>query len=102
MRLANTSTSGMSFWDPTVQAVWERGNVVSGYDPRIWRQDQCGAWIRRDHYGNADSQHGWEIDHIRPVAGGGGDELSNLQPLHWRNNRGKGDSYPNWSCVVRA
>jgi len=102
MRVTNTSVSGLGFWDFTVEAVWNRGVMVSGYDPAVWRQDKCGAWIRRDHYGNTDSQHGWEIDHIRPVSDGGGDELANLQPLHWRNNRGKGDNYPTWSCVVRA
>lgn len=37
---------------------------------------------------NTDSPHGWEIDHINP---GGGDGLSNLQPLHYETNRRKGD-----------
>ena len=44
--------------------------------------------------------YSWEIDHIRPVAHGGGDELTNLQPLQWKNNRHKGDDFPNWSCAV--
>ena len=37
---------------------------------------------------------GWEIDHIKPVARGGSDDLSNLQPLYWETNRNKGDQYP--------
>jgi len=41
-----------------------------------------------------------EIDHIKPVSLGGTDDLRNLQPLHWRNNRYKGDNYPDWDCVA--
>ena len=66
------------------------------------RKDACGAWMRRDHHGRTDSEYGWEVDHVRPVAEGGSDHLANLQPLQWQNNRHKGDSYPNWTCAVRA
>jgi hypothetical protein len=39
---------------------------------------------------------------IRPVAAGGGDELENLQPLQWENNRHKSDLWPQWACKRRA
>lgn len=79
----------MSFANDTIQRVWEKATVVGNNDPGVWRKDQCGAWIARIEYGNRRSQYGWEIDHIRPVADGGGDEVSNLRPLQWENNAAK-------------
>jgi len=49
-----------------------------------------------DH-GNTEAKYGWEIDHIKPLAMGGLDNIDNLQPLQWENNRKKGDTYP-WNC----
>jgi len=71
-----------------IQKVWEKGQVVSGNDPNVWRKDECGAWIGRQSYGNRNSKYGWEIDHISP---GGPDTLSNLRPLQWENNVDKSD-----------
>lgn len=30
------------------------------------------------------------------------DDLSNLQPLQWENNRHQGDNYPDWTCKVKS
>jgi len=69
-----------------VQAVWEKGRRVLGRDPGLWRKDDFGNLIHKPAYGDRNSSHGWEIDHKRPVAWGGNDMLSNLRPLHWRDN----------------
>jgi len=76
----------MSFSENTIQKVWDKGVVVPGNDCNVWRKDRCGAWIGRSYYGNRNSQYGWEIDHITPESENGGDELSNLRPLQWKNN----------------
>lgn len=89
------------FSDYIVNDVWQKARKEMGYDPDIWRKDFAGAWIRRDHYG-VESKYGWEIDHLRPSSNGGSDELSNLNPLHWRNNRKKLDDYPEFQTIVTS
>jgi len=78
----------ISFTEEEIQQVWEKGTTVSGNDPNVWRKDACGAWISRSRHGDMDSQYGWHIDHINP---NGGDGLSNLRPLQWKNNLDKSD-----------
>jgi len=92
----NTSGYGQKFDEKTIQAVWLKGKatIYSSF-----RKDVCGASMQWDRYGQA-GQFGWEIDHILPVALGGTDYLSNLQPLMWENNRHKSDNYPRWTCRV--
>lgn len=74
----------MAWNEEVIGAVWEKGKPTS--DSANWRKDQCDAWIKRDQYGKRQSAYGWEIDHIKAVANGGGNQLSNLRPLHCENN----------------
>jgi len=84
------------FDEKMIEAVWRKSLFVPGY---TWRKDQqCGAPIKREEYGNRESKYGWEIDHINPV---GSDNLENLQPLQWENNVAKSDSRGGrWTCAV--
>ena len=90
-------------WLPTtIQKVWQKAVYVSAEnDANGFRKDACGMWMKFDQHGNRDTEYGWEIDHKKPVALGGLDNPDNLQPLHWKNNVGKGDSIL-WKCTVRA
>ena len=100
MRSYNTKSDGGSFDEATIEAVWQKGTPESYAS---FRKDHCGASMHRPKYGKQE-QWGWEIDHIKPVSKGGTDDLSNLRPMQWENNRAKGDSYPDsaWTCKVTS
>jgi hypothetical protein len=57
--------------------------------------------MQKNKYGTQDSM-GWENSHVYPLARGGDDELINLIPMQWQNNRNKSNSYPSYQCSVKA
>ena len=79
----------MIFADEIILKVWQKAEIDEYNVPNDFRKDQCGAWIERTQYGNHDSAYGWEIDHIKPQSDDSSSDLSNLRPLHWKNNVSK-------------
>jgi hypothetical protein len=83
--------------DPVlVDAVWQHGRAMPEADPAQWRQDACGAWMRRDQYG-LESDFGWKIERVSP---GGADTARNLRPFHCRNGYDVSTGKPH--CRVSA
>ena len=88
--------------DEEIQRVWEKGITVEDVDADLFRHDAAGAWIARDCYGNLESIYGWEIDHIYPLSRGGDNQMDNLRPMNWRNNKSKKNDYPYYKAVVTS
>ena len=92
-RERNTTVTGDAFDEEIVEAVWSNAAIIDDKDPAEYRRDIFGNEICRESLGKQ-SIMGWEIDHIKPVAKGGTDDLSNLQVLQSKANVIKGDNYP--------
>jgi len=100
----------MVFSESNKRSVWNKGIIDSRYPADKVRKDACGAWIIWDDFGKRESPFGWEIDHIYPEAlyklhnatSNDIDNIENLRPLHWKNNRSKGANYPTYQAAVRA
>ncbi len=91
----------MNYSEQKIQQVWEKGIIVEGYDPAMYRKDVCGAWIKFTEFGR-DTEWGWSIDHVFPISKGGNNNLINLRPMHYKNNISKGDNHPEYKAVITS
>lgn len=93
-----------------ILSVWEKGQIVDGFSPDLYRKDPCGAWIVWDKYGANDNIYGWEIDHIFPltrldkldIPEEKKWDLRNLRPMQHQNNASKGDDYPSYTSIITS
>lgn len=87
-----------------IDQIWLKATAVDGFNSDKWRKDFAGAWIQRDQFGLSGLQapFGWSIDHLKPRSMGGSDDVSNLLPLHWKNNVAKSNRYPEFKTVVTS
>ena len=74
----------MDYTEDTILKVWQKGQIDEYNVPNNFRKDNCGAWIERTEYGNANSPYGWNIDKINQDSNS--DEITNLYPVHSKNN----------------
>ena len=87
----------MPFSKETIEKVWLHARAATELDPEVWRKDECGAWIRREHYGREDSEFGWNIVN---VSAGEPDALENLRPMHHANRYDRANRRAR--CKVKA
>ena len=73
-----------------IDQAWEEAKPICGQNPDVFRRDSDGNKIRKASYGTR-GEYGWELDHVKPKSKGGSDKSQNIQPLHWKANRKKGD-----------
>ena len=93
-----------------LDVIWNKGQVVKGYNEKCYRKDACGAWMIREKYGDRTSPFGWEIDHIYPKSKLSEsisdvsliDDVKNLRPLNWKNNESKGNDYPSYQAKITS
>lgn len=86
--------------------IWEKGLVVDGLDPAVYRTDVAEAMMKRDCYGE-EGNLGWEVDHIFPrkkleelkIPEVMHDNMLNLRPMNSKNNAKKGDDYPEYKSA---
>jgi 5-methylcytosine-specific restriction endonuclease McrA len=66
--------------------IWEKAKPIEGKNPKQIRKDKFGKEIAFDAYG-LESPKGWNVHHIVPLEKGGKNDISNLEPLHWKNHK---------------
>lgn len=96
-RNPNSNRNGGAWTPEQINAVWQKGRQIPNYLTSEYRWDACGQVMKFSEHGNRNHEYGWEIDHINPVSNNGSDDISNIQPLNWKNNATKGDNL-NWRC----
>lgn len=81
-----------NFSKERLDQIWDKGKVIPGKNPDLYRTDKFGNTMYKPSYGLY-SPMGWNVDHSKPQAEGGTDHLNNLQPMNSKANSSKSDKY---------
>ena len=76
----------------TLLRIWQKGSIVRGKDPKLYRRDCYGNIMYWSSYGKF-TKLGWNVDHSKPIAKGGTNHLNNLQPMNCFANCSKNAKY---------
>lgn len=90
------------------EIAWNSARIVPEHDPEVERLDACGAWIHYPDFENHNSDFGWDIDHVYPIAKLRTKKVprdlwnhsSNIRAMHWKNNMSKANAYPYYVISV--
>lgn len=63
--------------------------------------DYAGRLMKKSACGNPNSKYHPTIDHIRPIAEGGRDIISNIEICQRTTNEEKSDNFPHWKTNGR-
>ena len=63
-------------------AVWNKAREAHPLNCAYWRLDESGNLMAWGDFGDAQSPHGWLIDHMVPLNAGGTNALDNLVAIH--------------------
>lgn len=85
-----------------IEIAWNKARKIDGFDSNLFRQDACGAWIRKDLYGDINNMYGWGVDYIFPKILGGTMVPDNIRALNYHNIISKGRDYPSYKAVFTS
>lgn len=68
--------------------VWSKAAPIPGRDPALWRRDEGGSILFYPDFGEPASPWAWAFAHVVDPALGGGEDVVNLKPVHWRRRAG--------------
>lgn len=85
--------SNNKFKKATVRKIWKKYPKDPEFPDGQTKRDRYGKLIKFEDHGKRSKGTGWEIDHKQPKSKGGSDNYSNLEPMHWANNKRKSNKY---------